>query len=354
MPKRVLIGMSGGVDSSVSALLLKKAGYEVIGATMKLFTPKCNLKDSCGGDKGIEDAKKICKQLDIPHYVIDNTKEFDEKVIQNFINEYSNARTPNPCIECNKYLKFGEFYKKALELNCDYIATGHYAKIEYSDKYKSYIMKKSDSLKKDQTYFLYGINKEILPKILFPLEKFPDKDEVRKIARDNRLELAEKTDSQEVCFIPDDDYAGFVCKYTKPKAGNIVLEDGTILGTHNGLIHYTIGQRKGLGIAYKEPLYVLKLNTNTNEVIVGSEKELYSKELYASELNFLVDINLNEPINVMAKVRYRAKEANAILYPPENGICKVEFEEPQRAITPGQSVVFYDRDVVLGGGKIIN
>lgn len=354
MPKRVLIGMSGGVDSSVSALLLKKAGYEVIGATMKLFTPKCNLKDSCGGDKGIEDAKKICKQLDIPHYVIDNTKEFDEKVIQNFINEYSNARTPNPCIECNKYLKFGEFYKKALELNCDYIATGHYAKIEYSDKYKSYIMKKSDSLKKDQTYFLYGINKEILPKILFPLEKFPDKDEVRKIARDNRLEVAEKTDSQEVCFIPDDDYAGFVCKNTKPKAGNIVLKDGTILGRHNGLIHYTIGQRKGLGIAYKEPLYVLKLNTNTNEVIVGSEKELYSKELYASELNFLVDINLNEPINVMAKVRYRAKEANAILYPPENGICKVKFEEPQRAITPGQSVVFYDRDVVLGGGKIIN
>ena len=354
MPKRVLIGMSGGVDSSVSALLLKKAGYEVIGATMKLFTPKCNLKDSCGGDKGIEDAKKICKQLDIPHYVIDNTKEFDEKVIQNFISEYSNARTPNPCIECNKYLKFGEFYKKSLELNCDYIATGHYAKIEYSDKYKSYIMKKSDSLKKDQTYFLYGINKEILPKILFPLEKFPDKDEVRKIARDNRLELAEKTDSQEVCFIPDDDYAGFVCKHTKPKAGNIVLKDGTILGTHNGLIHYTIGQRKGLGIAYKEPLYVLKLNTNTNEVIVGSEKELYSNRLYASELNFLVDINLNEPINVMAKVRYRAKEANAILYPPENGICKVEFEEPQRAITPGQSVVFYDRDVVLGGGKIIN
>lgn len=354
MPKRVLIGMSGGVDSSVSALLLKKAGYEVIGATMKLFTPKCNLKDSCGGDKGIEDAKKICKQLDIPHYVIDNTKEFDEKVIQNFISEYSNARTPNPCIECNKYLKFGEFYKKSLELNCDYIATGHYAKIEYSDKYKSYIMKKSDSLKKDQTYFLYGINKEILPKILFPLEKFPDKDEVRKIARDNRLEVAEKTDSQEVCFIPDDDYAGFVCKHTKPKSGNIVLKDGTILGTHNGLIHYTIGQRKGLGIAYKEPLYVLKLNTNTNEVIVGSEKELYSNKLYASELNFLVDINLNEPINVMAKVRYRAKEANAILYPPENGICKVEFEEPQRAITPGQSVVFYDRDVVLGGGKIIN
>ena len=346
--------MSGGVDSSVSALLLKKAGYEVIGATMKLFTPKCNLKDSCGGDKGIEDAKKICKQLDIPHYVIDNTKEFDEKVIQNFISEYSNARTPNPCIECNKYLKFGEFYKKSLELNCDYIATGHYAKIEYSDKYKSYIMKKSDSLKKDQTYFLYGINKEILPKILFPLEKFPDKDEVRKIARDNRLEVAEKTDSQEVCFIPDDDYAGFVCKNTKPKAGNIVLKDGTILGRHNGLIHYTIGQRKGLGIAYKEPLYVLKLNTITNEVIVGSEKELYAKELYASELNFLLDIKFDEPINLMAKVRYRAKEANAILYPSENGISKVEFEEPQRAITPGQSVVFYDRDVVLGGGKIIN
>ena len=353
MPKRVLIGMSGGVDSSVSALLLKKAGYEVIGATMKLWEPQCNKQDTCGGDKGVEDAKKICEKLGIPHYIIDNQKEFNEKVIQNFINEYSNARTPNPCIECNKYLKFGAFYNKALELECDYIATGHYAKIEYSDKYNDYILKKSDSIKKDQTYFLYGINKEILPKVLFPLEKIESKETVRQIARDNGLEVAEKTDSQEVCFIPDDDYAGFVCKYEKQKKGNIVLKDGTVLGQHNGLINYTIGQRKGLGIAYKEPLYVLKLDVDSNEVIVGTEKQLYSNTLYANELNFLLNIKLDKPINVNAKVRFRAQEAKAILYPPEKGICKVEFNEPQRAITPGQSVVFYVDDIVLGGGKII-
>lgn len=192
-----------------------------------------------------------------------------------------------------------------------------------------------------------------MPKVLFPLEKIESKETVRQIARDNGLEVAEKTDSQEVCFIPDDDYAGFVCKYEKQKKGNIVLKDGTVLGQHNGLINYTIGQRKGLGIAYKEPLYVLKLDVDSNEVIVGTEKQLYSNTLYANELNFLLNIKLDKPINVNAKVRFRAQEAKAILYPPEKGICKVEFNEPQRAITPGQSVVFYIDDIVLGGGKII-
>ena len=354
--KRVLIGMSGGVDSSVSALLLKKAGYEVIGATMKLWDPTCGEGESaCCGSQAVYDAKRVCDKIGIPHYTLNDKEEFDQKVIRNFICEYSNARTPNPCIECNKYLKFGAFYQKALELECDYVATGHYAKIEYSEKYNQYIMKKSDSNKKDQTYFLYSINKEVLPKILFPLEKYIDKEQVRQIARENNLEVAEKSDSQEVCFIPDNNYVGFLCKHinTKPMPGNIVLNDGTILGKHNGIIHYTIGQRKGLGIAYKTPLYVLKLNNQTNEVIVGTEQELYSNELYANELNFLLDIKLDNPINVKAKVRYRAKEANAILYPPKNGIAKVKFKEPQRAITPGQSVVFYIDDIVLGGGKIM-
>lgn len=340
MTKRVLIGMSGGVDSSVSALLLKKAGYEVIGATMQLLEQN--------GESAITDAKKVCEQIGIEHHILNNQEEFKQKVIDNFIQEYTNARTPNPCIECNKYLKFGTFYQKALELNCDYVATGHYAKIEYSEKYKQYVLKKSDSEKKDQTYFLYGINKEILPKIIFPLDKYENKEEVRQIAKENNLEVAEKSDSQEVCFIPDNNYASFVCKYAKQKKGNIVLTDGTILGRHNGLINYTVGQRKGLGIAYKSPLYVLKLNNTTNEVIVGTEQELYSNELYANGLNFLLDIPLNEPIKIKAKVRFRAKEAEAILYPTKDGTSKIEFTEPQRAITPGQSVVFYIDDIVLG------
>ena len=341
---KVLIGMSGGVDSTVSALILKQAGYEVIGATMKLW------EDS----SAVEDAKKVCDQIGIQHYTINCEKDFKEHVIEDFIQCYQCCKTPNPCIECNKYLKFGTFYKKALELGCDYISTGHYAKVEYSEKYKQYVMKKSESIKKDQTYFLYSIPKEVLPKIILPLENFTDKNDIRKMAEENKLEVAHKKDSQEVCFIPDNNYGKFLENNLKdkPKCGNIVLKDGTILGEHKGLIHYTIGQRKGLGVAYKEPLYVIELNKEKNEVVVGEEKDLYINKLYANNLNFLLDIDLSKPIEVMAKVRFRAKEAKAILEVLENGEAKVTFEEPQRAITPGQSVVFYIEDIVLGGGKI--
>lgn len=352
--KKVLVGMSGGVDSSVSALLLKEKGYEVVGATMNLWeNPKA--KVGCLSSSVNKDAKKVCDKVQIPHYTFDCKEKFQEKVINNFICCYQCAKTPNPCIECNKYLKFDEFYKKALELGCDYISTGHYAKVEYSDKYNQYVLKKSDSEKKDQTYFLYSINKEILSKLVFPLENFKEKEDIRKIAEENDLIVAKKPDSQEVCFIPDDDYVRFLEENmaNKSKKGKIVMQDGTVLGEHKGLIYYTVGQRKGLGIAYREPLYVLKLDNDRNEVIVGIEKELYTKTLYANELNFLLDIDLSKPVEVMAKIRYRAKEAEATLYPQENGIVKVEFEELQRAITPGQSVVFYIDDVVLGGGKII-
>ena len=351
MSKKVLIGMSGGVDSSVSALLLKQAGYEVIGVTLSLCP-----NGSCCNVNTYNDAKNVCKAIGIEHFILDATSEFRKYVIDDFINSYSNCKTPNPCIECNKYLKFNFMYEKAKELGIDYIATGHYAKVEYSEKYKQYVLKKSDSEKKDQTYFLYSIDKEVLPKIIFPLEQYKDKEMVRQIARDNGLIVAEKSDSQEVCFVPDDDYVGFLNRELKekPRPGNIILRDGTILGKHTGLINYTVGQRKGLGIAYKEPLYVLELRAKTNELVVGTENELYSKELYANELNFLLDIDLSKPVEIKAKIRYRAKEAEAVLYPQENGICKVEFKEPQRAITPGQSVVFYiDDDIVLGGGKIV-
>ena len=345
--KKVVLGMSGGVDSSVSAIILQKQGYEVIGLTMLL----CKNENS----SAVEDAKKVCQKLNIEHHVVDLRKEFKKNVIDNFISSYMCAKTPNPCIECNKSMKFGAFYKIAQDLGCEYIATGHYAKIEYSQEYKEYVLIKSNSEKKDQTYFLYGINKEILPKVIFPLAEFEDKTEIRKIAEENDLVVARKKDSQEICFIPNNDYITFLKDKKKDitdKKGKIVLRSGEVLGEHTGIIKYTIGQRKGLGIAYKEPLYVLELDRNENQVIVGTENELYSNELEANELNFLLDIDLTKPIEIKAKIRYRAKEAQAILE-VKGETAKVTFKEPQRAITPGQSVVFYKNNIVLGGGKII-
>lgn len=352
---------------------------------MKLWEDKENpeVEGGCCSFSATYDAKRVCDKLDIPHYTLNCEEEFQKHVIDDFVNCYKCCKTPNPCIECNKYLKFGTFYQKALELGCDYISTGHYAKVEYDEKYQTYVLKKSESDKKDQTYFLYSIPKEVLPKMLFPLENFKSKEEVRKIAEKYELKVAHKKDSQEVCFIPDNDYGKFLREKAKikTKKGNIVLKDGTILGKHEGLMFYTVGQRKGLGIAYEKPLYVLKLDHEKNELIVGTEEELYTKELYANELNFLLEknIDLAKPIEVMAKIRYRAQEAKAtleLLQDEENissskekindkekqsvseniknMIAKVVFEEPQRAVTPGQSVVFYLDDVVLGGGKIID
>lgn len=355
MKKRVLLGMSGGVDSSVSAVLLLEQGYEVIGATMKLWDPKDSEEEStCCGLDAVNDAKRVCYKLGIPHYTLNNKEDFKCHVVESFIKEYENARTPNPCVECNRYLKFGAFYKKAKELECDYIATGHYAKTEYSEKYGRYVLKKSEEEKKDQTYFLYYVPKEMIEHILFPLQNRKSKEETRKIAEQNELEIAHKKDSQEICFIPDNDYKSFLKKYSiqKLKTGNIVLKNGEILGKHTGLTNYTIGQRKGLGISYKEPLYVIKLDAKKNEVVVGPESDLYSSELIATDLNWLAIDKIVEPLELKAKVRYRAKEADCTVIPIENEKVKVIFKEQQRAITPGQSVVFYDGDIVVGGGKI--
>ena len=348
MKEKVLLGMSGGVDSSVSAILLKKAGYEVIGCTMNLLDEP--------NEESIKDAKKVCEKLGIEYHVFDCKKEFRCHVIDTFISEYGNARTPNPCVECNQYLKFGIFYDKAKELGCKYIATGHYAKKEYSEKYKQYVLRKSNEEKKDQTYFLYTIPKEKVEYILFPLQDKVSKDDTRLLAEEYGLEIASKKDSQEICFIKDDDYQRFLKEHMQkqPQKGKIVLTTGEVLGKHNGLINYTIGQRKGLGISYKEPLYVVKLDIQKNQVIVGTKPELYSNQLEAIHLNWIVNVEnrLEEGLKCFAKIRYRAKEAKAKVI-KEHEKIKVIFQEPQRAITQGQSVVFYDEDgVVLGGGKI--
>lgn len=350
--KKVLLGMSGGVDSSVSAILLKNQGYEVIGVTMQLWS---NPKDvGCTSVDAVNDAKKVCAQLGIEHHFINSMKEFQKYVIDDFICNYSECKTPNPCIECNKHLKFGVMYNLAKELGADYIATGHYAKVEFCEKYGREVLKKSDSISKDQSYVLYSINKDIVPHLIFPLSKFENKDEIRKIARENNLEIADKPDSEDICFIPDGDYKKFLEENSNitQKSGNIVDREGKILGKHLGLYKYTIGQRKGLGIAHPVPLYVLDFDLSKNELIVGTQEELFEKEIIVKDVNWLAIDDIEEPIKVQTKIRYAAKPVNSTVYKIDEKTVRVIFDEPVRGATPGQSAVFYDNTIVLGGGKI--
>lgn len=344
--------MSGGVDSSVSAILLKEQGYDVIGITMKLF--EGTVEGSCCNTSSALDAKRVCDYLGIPHYTLSFKEEFKKYVIDDFIDCYANCKTPNPCIECNKYLKFGAMYQKAKELECNYIATGHYAKTEFSEEYNKWVLKKSNAGKKDQSYVLWNIPQELVEHVLFPLANFENKAEIRKIAEEHGLQVASKPDSEDICFIPDGDYRTFLEENSniKPKQGNIVNDKGQILGKHTGLYRYTIGQRKGLGISNKVPLFVLGFNKENNQVIIGEEKELYSKEINVTDINLILVDEIPQWIEVEVKTRYSAKVAKAKIKQEGNNI-KVIFKEPQRAITPGQSAVFYIGDVVLGGGKII-
>ena len=352
--KKVVLGMSGGVDSSVSALLLKNQGYEVIGVTLKLWEND-NCDSSCCGLESNNDAKSVCDYLGIEHHTIRTSQEpFQKYVINDFIESYKNNRTPNPCIECNKYLKFGLMMEIARGLGAEYIATGHYAKTEYSEKYDRIVLKKSSSKRKDQSYVLYSIDKDVLKHVVFPLESYESKDEIRKIAADNNLIVANKPDSEDICFIPDGDYKKFLEKNSdiSTNPGKIVDSKGNILGEHKGLYRYTIGQRKGLGISHKTPLFVLGFNKEKSELVVGEHEELFKSEIIVNDINLLAIDDINNPIKVNTKIRYSSKETPSTIYKIDNNTVRIVFDEPVRGATPGQSAVFYDEDIVVGGGKI--
>ena len=354
---KAIIAMSGGVDSSVAALLMKNAGYDCIGATMKLYTNEdanISRENGCCSLSDVEDAKSVAHKLNIPFYVFNFTEKFHEYVIDNFIKAYENGRTPNPCIDCNRYLKFDKMLVRMKEINFDYVVTGHYARIEYDENSGRYLLKKAVDDSKDQSYVLYMLTQEQLSHIKFPLGGYT-KAQIREIAEENGFVNAKKHDSQDICFVPDGDYAGFISRYSGKtfEKGEFTDKNGKVFGMHKGIVNYTIGQRKGLGIAYTKPLYVCDIQPETNRVILGDNEDLFSDYLIADNVNLISCESLEKPMRVCAKVRYRHKEQPATAWQTEDGILHVKFDEPQRAITKGQSVVLYDGDTVVGGGEII-
>lgn len=349
-----MLGMSGGVDSSVAALLLLNAGYDVTGVTMRLrpdeYMQQCAAGGCCSLDD-IDDARRVAYKLGIDHYVLNFQDVFEKEVIDYFARQYSMGLTPNPCIACNRHVKFNAMLRRAQSLEFDYVATGHYANIEQNPQGR-WLLKKAPT-GKDQSYVLYSFTQEQLGKTLMPLGRYT-KPQARALAEEAGLPVAHKPDSQEICFVENNDYAGFIEQYTGTKApkGNFVDESGNVLGRHLGITHYTIGQRKGLGIAFGRPMYVTKIDTVHNTVTLGEEGSQYSGSLVAADLNFIPFDTLDTQLRAQVKVRYQAQPADALLIPLGDGKVRVEFDTPQRAITPGQAVVFYDDDLVLGGGTI--
>ena len=343
--KSVLIGMSGGVDSSVAAYLLQRDGYRCIGCTMKLW---------CGNaEDNTRDAEAVARRMDIPFQVYDLQKDFHDKVIGNFIGTYEAGMTPNPCIQCNKYLKFGAMLDKALAGSCGYVATGHYAQIRQDPETGRYLLYKAADKAKDQTYFLYGLTQHQLAHTLFPLGGLT-KGEARTVAEEQGFVTARKKDSQDICFVPDGDYVAFMKEYTQKDypCGDYLDLSGKVVGRHQGAVCYTLGQRKGLGIALGAPAYVIAKDMERNTVTVGPNDALFHNTLRARDFNWIPFPALTAPLRVTAKIRHSQNEQAATVYPEENGIVRVEFDAPQRAITPGQAVVLYQEDLVVGGGTI--
>lgn len=353
---KVVVGMSGGVDSSVAAYLLQKEGYEVIGITMQIW-PDDTPPDEAGGCCGltaVDDARHVCQQLGIPHYTINFREEFQQYVIDYFIAEYRQGRTPNPCIACNRYVKWESMLHKALQIGAEYIATGHYARITKDEATNRYLLKRAATLVKDQTYALYNLTQYQLAHTLMPVGHYT-KEEVRRMAETIGLPVAAKPDSQEICFIPDHDYGRYIEEHTADptRPGNFLDHQGRTLGRHKGIIHYTVGQRKGLGIAAEKPLYVLEIRPETNEVILGDNNDLLKDKVYADRLNFIPFAKLEGKRRATAKIRYNHTPAPCLIEMVDTTTVLCTFEQPQRAISPGQALVFYEDKLVVGGGTII-
>ena len=353
MKKRVVVAMSGGVDSSVAAYLLLKQGFEVIGVTLKLFNSKAVDTGRCCGSKGVNDAREVAFKLGIPFYVLNYVSEFKKEVVDYFSLEYKNGRTPNPCIICNEKIKFGSLLKKAMALNAEYLATGHYARVAYNKTSRRYVIKKGKDKNKEQSYFLFSLPQRSLRHALFPLGGYR-KPEVRKLAKRIGIKVHNKPASQEICFIPDNNYKNFLIKRDPKidKPGAILNTKGQVLGRHKGICFYTIGQRKGLGVAHKKPLYVLAINKRKNTIVVGEVDEAYSKGLIAKDINWVGVNGVNKPIRAKVKIRYKQPSAMATLSRFDKNKVKIVFDKAQSSITPGQAAVFYKGDTVLGGGVI--